>query len=88
MNWQVSDVAGAFDNITFTINVNDTNEPPTCTELMKSTTASVQDDVDYVVTTLSCTDPDFTPVFSTLSYSIEGNPNITSKVFTIFLPYN
>ena len=76
---QVSDAAGAFDNVTFTLKINDTNQSPTCTELSKSVTASVQDDVDHVVTTLSCIDPDFNPQFSTLTYTLEGEATVLSK---------
>lgn len=61
-------------NLTFTVNVNDVNQAPTCTESSKAALVSVQDDVNHVVATLTCSDPDVDTQFRTLTYTLQGAP--------------
>ncbi|KAH3725486.1 hypothetical protein DPMN_051330 [Dreissena polymorpha] len=79
---KVSDRLGLSDNVTVNITVVDVNQPPICDSPLNAS-ASVRDPVDFVVTQVRCTDPDFSPQFSAVDYVLEGFDSLDYQRFSI-----
>lgn len=76
---QVEDSEGEFDTVDLNITIKDINEKPTCESANVTTSATVRDPVGYIVTRVSCIDSDFSLLYSSLSYSLEGETTTTGE---------
>jgi len=71
---QVQDAAGLTDTVTVNISILDVNSQPQCPQTT-SAGVTVRDVPGYVLTSVACTDSDFSLQFSTLTYGLPAASN-------------